>query len=46
MSYHGVGVGHIEQVHASLGICEGAYPQAVGGMELLHEEVTADLDDL
>lgn len=45
-SYHGVVVGHVEQVHAALGVCKGAYSQAVGGMELLHQEVTANLDDL
>lgn len=37
---------HIQQVHAALGVCKGAYTQTVGGMQLFHQEVTADLDDL
>lgn len=39
-------MGHVQQVHAALGIREGAYAQAVGGMQLFHQEVAADLDDL
>lgn len=39
-------MGHVQQVHAALGVREGAYAQAVGGMQLLHQEVAADLDDL
>lgn len=39
-------MGHVQQVHAALGVGEGAYTQAVGGMKLLHQEVAADLDDL
>lgn len=37
---------HVQQVHAALGVCEGAYTQAVGGMQLFHQEAAADLDDL
>lgn len=37
---------HIEQVHTALGVGEGAYTQAIGGMELFHQEVAANLDDL
>lgn len=44
--YHCVVVSHGEQVRTALGVGEGAYAEAVGGMELLHEEVAADLDDL
>lgn len=39
-------MGHVQQVHAALGVREGAYAQAVGGMQLFHQEVAADLDDL
>lgn len=39
-------MGHVQQVHAALGVGKGAYTQAVGGMKLLHQEVAADLDDL
>lgn len=39
-------MGHVQQVHAALGIREGAYTQAVGRMQLFHQEVAADLDDL
>lgn len=44
--YHGVRVGHLEELSAALGIPKGADPQAVGGVELLHEEIAAHLDDL
>lgn len=37
---------HIKQVHTALGICKGAYTQAVGGMKLFHQEVAANRDDL
>lgn len=37
---------HREQVRTALGVGEGAYAEAVGGMELLHEKVAANLDDL
>lgn len=37
---------HVQQIHAALGVCEGAYTQAVGGMQLFHQEAAADLDDL
>lgn len=46
LSYHGVIMSHVQQVHTSLSVCEGSYPQAVGRMKLLHEEAAADLDDL
>lgn len=39
-------MGHVQQVHAALGVREGAYSQAVGRMQLFHQEVAADLDDL
>lgn len=39
-------MGHVQQVHAALGIRKGAYTQAVGGMQLFHQEVAANLDDL
>lgn len=39
-------MGHIQQVNTALGICKWPDSQAVGGMELFHEEATADLDDL
>lgn len=39
-------MGHVQEVHAALGVGEGAYTQAVGGMQLFHQEVAADLDDL
>lgn len=45
-SYHCVVVSHQEQIRTALGIGEGAYAEAVGGMKLLHEEVAANLDDL
>lgn len=37
---------HIQQVHAALGVREGAYSQAIGGVKLFHQEVATDLDDL
>lgn len=39
-------MGHVQQVHAALGVRKGAYTQTVGGMQLFHQEVAADLDDL
>lgn len=39
-------MGHVQQVHTALGVRKGAYTQAVGGMQLFHQEVAADLDDL
>lgn len=44
--YHGVCVGHLQELRAALGIPKGADPQAVGRVELLHEEVAAHLNDL
>lgn len=44
--YHGVGVGHFQELRAALGIPEGADPQAVGRVQLLHEEITAHLNNL
>lgn len=39
-------MGHVQQVHAALGVRERANTQAVGRMQLFHQEVAADLDDL
>lgn len=44
--YHGVGVGHLEELGAALGVPEGADPQAVGRVQLLHQEVAAHLNHL
>lgn len=44
--YHCVIMGDVQQVHASLRIGKRADSQAVGRVELLHEEVTANLNDL
>lgn len=44
--YHGVCVGHLQELRAALGVPKGADPQAVGRVELLHQEVAAHLDDL
>lgn len=46
LSYHCVVVSHQEQIRTALGVGEGAYAEAVGGMKLLHEEVAANLNDL
>lgn len=45
-AYHGIAMGCIQEVRASLRIGKGADPKAVGRMELLHEEVAAHLNDL
>ena len=46
LSYHGVVMSHIQQVHTALGVCKRSDSQAVGGMKLFHEKAAADLDDL
>lgn len=43
-THHGVRVSGPLQVMAALGVGVGADAQAVGGMELLHEEGAAGLD--
>ena len=45
-AHRGVAVGHVQQVQAALGVCEGADAQAVGRVQLLHQEAAAHLDDL
>ena len=45
-SYHSVCVCHLEELCAALSISERANPQAIGRMELLHEEVAAYLNNL
>lgn len=45
-SYHGVVMSDIEQVHTALGVGKRTDSQAIGGVELFHQEVTANLDDL
>lgn len=44
--YHGVGVCHLQELRAALRVPERADPQAVGRVELLHQEVAAHLNDL
>ena len=46
LTYHSVCVCHLQELCAALSIPKGADPQAVGRMELLHEEVAAYLNDL
>ena len=45
-SHRGVAVGHVQQIQAALGVGEGADAQAVGRVQLLHQEAAAHLDDL
>lgn len=44
--YHCVIMGDVQQVHASLRISKRADSQAVGWVELFHQEVTANLNNL